>query len=56
MHALVEEHSGRAVQLRNDNSFRSVDHECAGRCHVRNVTEVNILDFGIEILVLWICA
>ena len=56
MHALVEEYARGAVQLRYYDSFRSVDYECAGRRHVRDIAEIHILDPGIEVLVLWIGA
>ena len=56
MHALIEEHTWRTVKLGYDYPFRSVDDECAGRCHVRNIAEIHILDPCVEVLVLRISA
>ena len=56
VHALVEEDTGGAVQLRDDNALRSVDDEGAGRGHVRDASQINVLDFRVEILMLGICA
>ena len=49
MHAVTEKYARRAVQLRYDNAFSAVDHECTLLRHVRNGAEVHILDRGIEI-------
>jgi hypothetical protein len=42
------------VQLANNNSFCSVDHKCATRSHVRNVSEENVLHDRLEIDVFFI--
>ena len=51
MGALSEEHAGRTVELRHDNTFRAVDHERTLLGHVRNQTEINVLDHRSEIFV-----
>ena len=56
MDALSEEHAGRAVELRYDDSLRAVDDECSPFGHVRDGTQINVLDRGVEILVLRIGA
>ena len=40
---VIEEHSGRAVHLRDDNAFGAVDDEGAVIGHERNVAHVDIL-------------
>ena len=52
MLCLVEEHARGTVELRNYDALRTVDNECAARCHVGDVTKVNVLDLGVEILML----
>jgi hypothetical protein len=52
--ALVEENARRAVQLGNDDSFRTVYDERTGRGHIRDVPEKNVLDLYLEILVILI--
>ena len=44
------------MQLGDDDSFRSVDYECAGRRHIRDVAEIHILDSCVKVLVLRISA
>ena len=56
MDALSEEDAWRAVQLRNDYAFGTVDDETTLLGHVRNHTEVNILHDSVEILVVWVVA
>ena len=51
VHALVEENARRAVQLGNDDALGAVDHERAGRRHVGDVPQIDVLDAGVEILV-----
>ena len=38
------------MQLANDNAFSAVDNESTFRSHVRYCTEEDVLDNGIEIL------
>ena len=51
MRALPEEYARGAVQLRYDDTFGAIDDEGAARRHVRNGTEIHILNHGVEILV-----
>ena len=50
MCALTEKHARRAVELRHDNTLGTVYYKCALRRHIRNRTQVNILDLRLEIL------
>jgi len=52
MNALTEEHTRRAMELSNDNTLGTVDHECAVICHVRNSTQEDILDERTKVLVI----
>ena len=52
----AEEHARGTVQLRNDDALRAVDYEGSAGGHVRDVTKIDILDPGVEILVLRIRA
>ena len=52
MCALTEEHTGRTVKLRYDNSLGSVDDESTAFGHVGNRAEVDVLDFGSKVLVI----
>ena len=56
MAALAEEHARRTVQLVDNDALRPVDHEGPTRGHVRNGAQVDVLDNGLEILVLRIGA
>src|SRR5215813_812881 len=42
------------MQLRNNHTFCSVDHESAAGSHVRNVSKENILHDGLEVHVFFI--
>ena len=55
MYTLTEEHTRRTVQLRNDNTFSSVDNESTLRSHVRDRSQINILNNGIEIFMIRVC-
>ena len=50
MLALSEENTRRTVKLRHNDALGTVDDECALLCHIGNLTEIDILDFGGEIL------
>ena len=52
VHALVEKYARRTVQLGNDDAFRAVDHESASGRHVGNISQIDVLDPRVEILVL----
>ena len=52
MHALAKENTRRTVKLRNYNSLRTVNDECTSRCHVRDCSQINVLDYSIKILML----
>ena len=54
--ALAEENAGRAVQLGNDNALGTVDNKGTGGGHVRDGTQINVLDNGVKILVVRVCA
>jgi hypothetical protein len=56
VHALVEEYAGAAVQLGYDDTFGSVDDERTGRCHIRDVAEIHVLNPGFETLVVGVGA
>ncbi len=56
VHALVEEHARRPVQLGHDNALGTVDDERAGRSHIRDVPQIYVLNPGVEILVFGIRA
>ena len=44
---VVKEHTGRAVHLRNDNTFGAVHDKCAVRSHQRHVTHKHVLFFDV---------
>ena len=50
--ALSEEYARRTVQLRHDNTLGAVDHESTSVRHIRNRTQVYILDHRIEVLMI----
>ncbi len=50
--ALAEEDTGRTVQLGDDDPFRPVDHEGSFGGHVRDRSQVNVLNDRFEVLVL----
>ena len=56
MHAVTEKHTWRTVELRYDNAFRTVYHECTLFRHVWNQAEIHVLDGGVEFLVIGIGA
>ena len=51
VNALSEKDTGRAVQLRNDNTLGSIDDEGTFLGHVGNGTEIDVLNNRIEIFV-----
>ncbi len=55
MYTLTEEHTWGTVQLRNDNTFSTIDYESSLRSHIRDRTQINILDNCIEIFVVRVC-
>ena len=55
MSALTEKHTGGTVQLRNHNAFGTVYYKRALLGHIRDRTEINILDCCCKILVVGIC-
>ena len=50
MHALTEEDTRRAMQLRYDDTFSTVDDERSVAGHIRNGSKENILDKRTKIL------
>ena len=56
MHALAEENAGRAVQLRHNHAFRTVDNKRAAGGHIRNGTKIDILNNRVKIFVFWVGA
>ena len=44
------------MQLRNDDTLRTVDYERTSRGHIRDIAQVHILHLGVEILVLRVAA
>ena len=56
MHALSEEDTRRAVQLRHDDALRTVDDERTPFGHIGNRTEIDVLNDDTEIFVLRIGA
>ena len=56
MDALPEEYAGRAVELRYDDALRAVDDKCSPFGHVRYGAQINVLDRGVEILMLGVRA
>ena len=50
VNTLTEENARRAVQLRNDNTLSTIDHESTIISHVRYSTQKYILDKSTEIL------
>ena len=55
MHTLAKENTWRTVKLRNYDSLRTIDDESTSRCHVRDSSQINVLDYSIKILMLRIC-
>ncbi|CDA21461.1 uncharacterized protein BN496_01375 [Bacteroides sp. CAG:144] len=53
---LSEEHAGRTVQLRHNNTFGTIDYKCTFFGHIRDRTEVYILYNGVEIFVIGVGA
>ncbi len=56
MRALTEEHTGRTVELRHHDALRTVDYKSSLVGHVRNLAEIDVLDFRREVLVVGIGA
>ena len=56
MDALSEEDAGGTVELRYDDALGTVDDESAPFSHVRDGTQIHVLNRGVEILMLRICA
>ena len=56
MDALSEEDAGGTVELRYDDALGTVDDESAPFGHVRDGTQIHVLNRGVEILMLRICA
>jgi len=56
VHALVEENARGAVQLGHDNALGTIDDESAGRSHIGDVAQIDILNAGIKILVVRVSA
>jgi hypothetical protein len=56
VHALVEEHARGTVQLGNDDTLGSVDDESAGRGHVGDVPQIDVLNPRVKVLVLGVGA
>ena len=56
VHRCAEEYTRRAVQLTNDNALSTIDDKGAFRRHVRNSTQINIGNDGVEILMIGILA
>jgi hypothetical protein len=56
MHALVEEHARGTVQLGDDDPLRTVDDESAGRSHVGDVSQIDVLNPRVKVLVLGVGA
>ena len=56
MGALSEEHTGRTVELRYDNALRTIDDECTLLGHIRDWTEIHILNCCVEVLVVGVRA
>ncbi len=54
MGALTEKDAGRTVELRHDNALRTIDDKCALCCHVRNRTQVDVLNLRFKILMVGI--
>ena len=52
MNALSEEHTWRTVQLRNYNTFCSVNNESTFRSHIRDSSQINILNYRIEVFMI----
>ena len=49
--ALAKEDTGRTVKLGNDHTLGSIHNECAAWSHVRDGSQVHILDDGLKVLV-----
>ena len=56
MHTLSEEHAGRTVKLRHDNSLGTVDDERTVARHIRNRAQENITRHRTKILVVGVSA
>ena len=56
MHALPEEHARRAVQLRNDDALGTVDDKSALVGHVRDGSQIHVLDNGSKVLMVGVGA
>ena len=50
MNTLSEEHTGRTVQLRNDDTLSTIDDERTVGCHVRDGAKENVLNERTEVL------
>ena len=55
VNAATKEHTWRTVQLRNNNTFSTIDNEGTVISHVRDVSKEDILNYSIKILMIWIC-
>ena len=50
MNALTKEHTGRTVELRNNNTLGTIDNKSAFIGHIRDCAEIDILYHGVEFL------
>ncbi len=55
MSALAEEYARRTMELRHHHALGTVDHKSALFRHIRDRTQIHILDHRIEILVIGVC-
>ena len=48
---LIKKYTRRTLELRNNNSFRSIYYKSSFFCHIRNVTKINVLLYTLSIFV-----
>ena len=56
VNTITEENAGRTVELRDNDTFGTIDDERTLVGHIRDRTEINILNSCVEILVIGVCA
>ena len=55
MDTLSKEYTRRTVKLWNNNSLCTINYECSFRSHVRNRTQIYVLDDSVKIFVIGVC-
>ena len=55
MDTLSKEYARRTVQLRNDNSLSAIDDKGSFRSHIRNRSQIHVLNHRVKVFVIGVC-